>query len=50
MLKTLSESQPIGRMGTPQEVAQLALFLSSEDSSFITGTDVLLDGGFTRIR
>lgn len=50
MLKTLSESQPIGRMGTPQEVAQLALFLCSEDSSFITGTDVLLDGGFTRIR
>ena len=50
MLKTLSESQPIGRMGTPQEVARLALFLCSEDSSFITGTDVLLDGGFTRIR
>lgn len=50
MMKTLSAAQPIGRMGTPQEIAQLALFLCSDASSFITGTDVLIDGGFTNLR
>lgn len=50
MMKTLSAAQPIGRMGTPQEIAQLALFLCSDASSFITGTDVLIDGGYTNLR
>ena len=50
MMKTLSAAQPIGRMGTPQEIAQLALFLCSDSSSFITGTDVLIDGGYTNLR
>jgi NAD(P)-dependent dehydrogenase (short-subunit alcohol dehydrogenase family) len=50
MMKTLSAAQPIGRMGTPDEIAQLALFLCSDASSFITGTDVLIDGGFTNLR
>ncbi|MEG9430829.1 SDR family NAD(P)-dependent oxidoreductase [Terriglobus sp. ADX1] len=50
MMKTLSAAQPIGRMGTPQEIAQLALFLCADASSFITGTDVLIDGGFTNLR
>ena len=46
MFLALSQSQPIGRMGKPEEVAALALFLCSEEASFITGTDYPLDGGF----
>jgi len=50
MMKALAASQPIGRMGTPDEIAKLALFLCSDDASFITGTDMLIDGGFTNLR
>jgi NAD(P)-dependent dehydrogenase (short-subunit alcohol dehydrogenase family) len=50
MFAKLSASQPIGRMGTPQEVAALATFLCSEDASFITGSAYDLDGGFTLLR
>jgi 2-keto-3-deoxy-L-fuconate dehydrogenase len=46
MFEKLSKSQPIGRMGQPAEVASLALFLCSDQASFITGTDYPLDGGF----
>lgn len=45
----LSKTQPIGRMGTPQEVADLALYLCSDEASFITGTDFPIDGGFIRL-
>ncbi|PKB16448.1 SDR family NAD(P)-dependent oxidoreductase [Flavobacterium sp. 5] len=45
----LSKSQPIGRMGKPEEVATLALFLCSEESSFITGSDYPIDGGFINL-
>ncbi len=45
MFDKLSKAQPIGRMGTPQEVAQLALFLCSDAAAFITGTNVPIDGG-----
>ncbi len=38
---------PIGRVGTPEDVAQLALFLASDDSSFITGAALVIDGGFS---
>ena len=42
----LSKTQPIGRMGSPQEIADLALFLCSDESSFITGSNYGIDGGF----
>jgi NAD(P)-dependent dehydrogenase (short-subunit alcohol dehydrogenase family) len=38
---------PIGRLGTPEEIAQVALFLASDDSSFLTGSVVTADGGMT---
>ena len=49
MFEKLSRSQPIGRMAMPEEVASLALFLCSDEASFITGVDYLLDGGFTHL-
>ena len=50
MFEKLSHAQPIGRMGAPREVAALALFLCSEEASFITGVDYPLDGGFLNLR
>lgn len=50
MYEKLAKSQPVGRMGTPQEVASLALFLCSDEASFVTGADYPLDGGFFNLR
>ncbi len=49
MFDQLSKSQPIGRMGKPEEVAALALYLCSDEASFVTGNDYPLDGGFIRL-
>lgn len=49
MFEKLSKTQPIGRMGTPEEIAYLALYLCSDESSFITGCDYPIDGGFTKL-
>ena len=46
----LARSQPIGRMAQPREIAALALFLCSEEASFITGCDYPIDGGFFNLR
>jgi 2-keto-3-deoxy-L-fuconate dehydrogenase len=45
MFQQLSAYQPLGRMGTPEEVAQLALYLCSDEASFITGQAFPIDGG-----
>ncbi|MFV8374161.1 SDR family NAD(P)-dependent oxidoreductase [Flavobacterium sp. LB1P62] len=49
MFDKLSKSQPIGRMGKPDEVAALALFLCSDEAGFITGCDYPIDGGFIKL-
>ena len=49
MFDKLSQTQPIGRMGTPEEIAALALYLCSDEASFITGCDYLVDGGFVKL-
>ena len=49
MFDKLSATQPIGRMGKPEEIANLALFLASDEASFITGTDFPIDGGFIKL-
>jgi 2-keto-3-deoxy-L-fuconate dehydrogenase len=49
MFKKLSASQPIGRMASPEEIAALALYLCSDEASFITGNDYPIDGGFLKL-
>lgn len=46
MFEKLSQTQPIGRMGKPSEIASLALYLCSDEAAFITGTNYPIDGGF----
>ena len=49
MYERLSKTQPIGRMAEPQEVADIVLYLCSDEASFITGTDFPIDGGFIKL-
>lgn len=49
MFDKLSKTQPIGRMGKPQEIGDLALYLCSDEAGFITGTDYPIDGGFIKL-
>lgn len=46
-IKTMEEAIPLGRLGTPRDVANAALFLASDDASYITGTTIIVDGGQT---
>jgi len=49
MFDKLSKTQPIGRMGKPEEIAHLALYLCTDEASFITGCDYPIDGGFVKL-
>jgi 2-keto-3-deoxy-L-fuconate dehydrogenase len=50
IFEKLSKVQPIGRMGEPDEVAGLAVYLCSDEAGFITGANFLIDGGFVNLR
>ena len=47
--KSIASSVPLGRLGTPDEVAKAVVFLASDDSSYITGTELFVDGGFAQV-
>lgn len=47
MRQTLHARQPIGRMGQPEEIAAAALYLASDEAAFVTGTALVIDGGWT---
>jgi NAD(P)-dependent dehydrogenase (short-subunit alcohol dehydrogenase family) len=49
MFEKLSKTQPIGRMAQPEEIANLVLYLCSDEASFITGCDYPIDGGFIKL-
>jgi NAD(P)-dependent dehydrogenase (short-subunit alcohol dehydrogenase family) len=48
-LKMISSTVPLGRLGTPDEIAKAVVFLASDDSSYITGTELFVDGGFAQV-
>ena len=48
-LKSLSSTVPLGRIGNPDEIAKAAVFLASDDSSFVTGIELFVDGGFAQV-
>jgi NAD(P)-dependent dehydrogenase (short-subunit alcohol dehydrogenase family) len=47
--KMISSSVPLGRFGTPDEIAKAVVFLASDDSSYITGAELFVDGGFAQV-
>jgi NAD(P)-dependent dehydrogenase (short-subunit alcohol dehydrogenase family) len=48
-LKMIAAAVPLGRLGTPDEIAKAVVFLASDDSSYITGTELFVDGGFAQV-
>ena len=48
-LKMVSTAIPLGRLGKPDEIAKAVVFLASDDASFITGTELLADGGMAQV-
>jgi len=48
-LKTIPNLVPLGRLGTPNDIAKAVVFLASDDSSYITGTELFVDGGFAQV-
>jgi NAD(P)-dependent dehydrogenase (short-subunit alcohol dehydrogenase family) len=48
-LKMVADSIPLGRVGTPDDIAKAVVFLASDDSSYIAGTELFVDGGFAQV-
>ena len=48
-LKTIRSAVPLGRLGTPNEIAKAVVSLASDDSSYITGAELFVDGGFAQV-
>jgi len=48
-LKMISSSVPLGRLGKPDEIAKAVVFLASDDSSYVAGTELFVDGGFAQV-
>ena len=47
--KMISNTVPLGRFGTPEEIAKAVVFLASDDASYITGTELFVDGGIAQV-
>ena len=48
-LKMISNNVPLGRLGKPDEIAKAVVFLASDDSSYVAGTELFVDGGFAQV-
>ena len=47
--KMISTSIPLGRLGTPDEIAKAVVFLASDDSSYVSGVELFVDGGLAQV-
>ena len=48
-MKTISSSVPLGRFGAPDEIAKAVVFLASDDSSYVNGAELFVDGGAAQV-
>jgi meso-butanediol dehydrogenase / (S,S)-butanediol dehydrogenase / diacetyl reductase len=48
-MRTIDRHIPLGRVGTPEEVVRCALFLASDDASYVTGANLMVDGGWSAV-